>query len=71
VLPAGQYAVFTLKGEQMTGNWGEAIYKEWLPSSAYEEAYSCTIERYDEDRFKGWGDPESEVEIWVPIKAKA
>ena len=71
VLPAGQCAVFTLKGEQMTGNWGEAIHKEWLPSSAYEEAYSCTIERYDEDRFKGWGDPESEVEIWVPIKAKA
>jgi predicted transcriptional regulator YdeE len=70
VLPAGQYAAFTLKGEQMTGNWGEAIYKEWLPSSAYEEATSCTIERYDEDRFKGWGDPESEIEIWVPIVAK-
>jgi predicted transcriptional regulator YdeE len=55
----------------MKGNWGEAIYKEWLPGSAYEEAYPCTIERYDEDRFKGWGDPDSEVEIWVPIKAKA
>ena len=71
VLPAGPYAVFTLKGEQMTGNWGKAIHEEWLPSSAYEEVYSCTLERYDEDRFKGWGDPESEVEIWVPIKAKA
>jgi AraC family transcriptional regulator len=70
VLPAGQYAVFTLKGEQMTSNWGDAIYKEWLPSSAYEEATGCTIERYDEDRFKGWGDPDSEVEIWVPVKAK-
>ena len=70
VLPAGQYAVFTLKGEQMTGNWGESIYGGWLPSSAYEEAYSCTIERYDEGRFKGWGDPESEVEIWVPVKAR-
>ena len=71
VLPAGSCAVFTLQGEQMTGNWGDAIYKEWLPASAYEEAYSCTIERYDGDRFKGWGDPGSEVEIWVPIKAKA
>ena len=70
VLPAGQYAVFTLQGEQMTGNWGKAIYEEWLPSSAYEEAYSCTIERYDEDRFKGWGDPGSEVEIWVPVRAR-
>ena len=69
-LPAGQYAVFTLKGEQMTGNWSKAIYEEWLPLSAYEEAYSCTFERCDDDRFKGWGDPESEVEIWVPVKAK-
>ena len=70
VLPAGQYAVFTLKGEQMTGDWGKAIYKEWLPLSAYEEAYSCTIERYDADRFKRWGDPDSEMEIWVPVKVK-
>jgi predicted transcriptional regulator YdeE len=71
VFAAGQFAVFTLKGEEMTGDWGKAIYQEWLPSSAYEEACSCTFERYDDDRFKGWGDPESEVEIWVPVKAKA
>lgn len=70
VFPAGQYAVFTLKGEQMTSNWGNAIYKEWLPSSTYEEAIGCTIERYDEDRFKEWGDTDSEVEIWVPVRAK-
>ena len=70
VLPAGSYAVFTLKGEEMFSNWGDAIYKDWLPGSAYEEALQITIERYDEDRFKGWGDPDSEVEIWVPVKAK-
>ncbi len=70
VFPAGQYAVFTLKGEQMTSNWNKTIYEEWLPASAYEEAYECTFERYDGDRFKGWGEPESEVEIWVPVKAK-
>ena len=70
VLPAGQYAVFTLKGAQMNTNWGDAIYEEWLPSSAYEEAIGCTLERYDEARFKGWGDPDSKVEIWVPVKPK-
>jgi predicted transcriptional regulator YdeE len=70
VLPAGHYAVFTLRGEEMTDNWGDAIHKGWLPSSAYEEAYSCTIERYDEARFKAWGDPESEMEVWVPVKAR-
>jgi len=69
-LPAGQYAVFTLKGEEMIKDWGKAIYEEWLPASDYEEAFQCTIERYDEDRFTGWGDPDSEVEIWVPVKTK-
>jgi AraC family transcriptional regulator len=70
VLPAGQYAVFTLRGEEMNGNWGRTIYNEWLPASGYEESSSCTLERYDEKRFKAWGGPESEVEIWVPIKAR-
>lgn len=70
VLPANKYAVFTLQGEQMTGNWGGEIYDKWLPSSEYKEAWSCTIERYDSDRFEGWGAPGSEMEIWVPVKAK-
>ena len=70
VLPAGQYAVFSLRGEEMNGNWGRTIYDEWLPASPYEEAISCTLERYDAKCFKAWGDPESEVEIWVPIKAR-
>ena len=70
VLPAGQYAVFTLKGDQMTGNWGAVIYEEWLPTSDYEEAYPCTIERYDEERFNGWGAADSQVDIWVPVKSK-
>jgi predicted transcriptional regulator YdeE len=68
VLPASQFAVFTLRGEEMKGNWGDTIYEEWLPSSEYEEAYSCTIERYDEGCFRGWGDPESEIEVWVPVR---
>ena len=38
--------------------------------AAHEEAYSCTIERYDGDRFRGWGAPESEMEIWVPVRAR-
>jgi len=70
VLPAGSYAVFTLRGEEMVKDWGKAIYKEWLPASEYEEALQITLEKYDEDRFRGWGEPDSEVEIWVPVKAK-
>jgi AraC family transcriptional regulator len=67
VLPATTYAVFTLKGDEISSNWPDKIYKDWLPSSGYQEAYKVTIERYDE-RFKGAADPESELEIHVPVE---
>ena len=66
VLPAGDYAVCTLKGEEIAGNWPDRIYKEWLPASGYEEAFKVTIERYD-PRFKGPQDRESELDIVVPV----
>jgi AraC family transcriptional regulator len=68
VLPAGTYAVFTLQGTEITSNWPDTIYKGWLPQSGYEEAHKFTVERYDGERFKGVDDPESELEIWVPIR---
>jgi AraC family transcriptional regulator len=67
VLPPTKYAVFTLKGDKITSNWPDMIYKEWLPDSGYVEAHKFTIEYYD-DRFKGADDPESELDIHVPIK---
>jgi AraC family transcriptional regulator len=71
VLPAGTYAVFTLRGREMTDDWSDAIYLDWLPSSDYEEAIGCTLERYDEARFRGWGEPDSEIEVWVPVRARS
>lgn len=67
ILPASKYAVFTLKGKEITSNWQDKIYKEWLPQSGYEEAHKFTIEYYD-DRFKGIDNTESELDIYVPIK---
>jgi AraC family transcriptional regulator len=67
ILPATKYAVFTLKGKEITSNWQDKIYKEWLPQSGYEEAHKFTIEYYD-DRFKGIDNTESELDIYVPIK---
>ena len=67
ILPATKYAVFTLKGREITSNWQDKIYKEWLPQSGYEEAHKFTIEYYD-DRFKGIDNTESELDIYVPIK---
>jgi AraC family transcriptional regulator len=57
-----------LRGPEITSNWPDAIYKGWLPQSGYEEAHKATVERYDGDRFKGVDDPESELEIWVPVR---
>ena len=70
VLPAGTYAVFTLRGPEITSNWPDTIYKGWLPGSGYEEAHKLTVERYDGDRFKGVDDPDSELDIWVPVRKK-
>ncbi len=70
VLPGGTYAVFALRGAQMNTNWSDAIYQDWLPASDYEEALGCTLERYDQERFRGWGEADSEVEIWVPVRAR-
>ena len=70
VLPAGSYAVFTLRGPEIASNWPDAIYKGWLPESGYEEARKFTVERYDGERFKGIDDPESELDIWVPVRKK-
>jgi AraC family transcriptional regulator len=69
VLPPTAYAAFTLKGSEITSNWPERIYREWLPNSAYEEAHKFTVERYGPN-FKGMDDPESEMEVWVPIRPK-
>ena len=70
VLPAGTYAVFCLRGPEITSNWPDAIYQGWLPRSGYEEAHKFTVERYDGARFKGVDDPESELEIWVPVRKR-
>jgi AraC family transcriptional regulator len=67
VLPAGTYALFTLRGSEVTSNWPEEIYRKWLPGSGYQEAFKYTVERYDGQRFKGMDDPESELDILVPI----
>jgi predicted transcriptional regulator YdeE len=67
VLPSTPYAVFTLRGTAITGDWGREIYQEWLPQSAYREAYPYSFQYYDE-RFKGLEQiEESILDIYVPV----
>lgn len=66
-LPPVRYAVFTLRGETITSDWGKDIYQEWLPQSDYREAYPYSFQYYDA-RFKGMDRVEESVlDIYVPV----
>lgn len=63
----GLYAVFNYKGDQSNvAAFFNSIYSEWLPSSGYQldsrPQFEILGEKYKNDS------PESEEEIWIPIK---
>lgn len=66
-LPAGQYAIFDYKGISGDPSIFQYIFTEWLPSSEFQLD--------DRPHFEVLGpktklnDPESEEEIWVPLKS--
>lgn len=68
-LPPITYAVFTLKGQQITSDWPKMI-GQWMTQSGYQQAYTYGFQRYDQ-RFKGIERiDESELDVYVPIKRK-
>jgi AraC family transcriptional regulator len=70
VIPAHKYAVFTSKGLlDALHKTFQGAYHEWLPRSRYKIADWYDFERYDE-RFKGMDNPESEIDIYIPIAEK-
>jgi AraC family transcriptional regulator len=69
IIPEGLYAVFTYKGKASEGAKAyQYIFAEWLPASQYEldqrPHFALMGEKYKND------DPESEEELWVPVKPK-
>lgn len=70
-LPSTKYAVFEYQGVigPELGRTFEYIYTEWLPASEFEGAAPYDYEKYDE-RFKGPDNPDSVLEIYIPIKEK-
>lgn len=69
ILPSGLYAVFTHIGGPATGpQIFQYIFQNWLPSSAYtldnRPHFELLGSKYSND------DPNSEEEIWIPVKAK-
>jgi predicted transcriptional regulator YdeE len=67
ILPPTHYAIFTLRGEEITSDWGRRIYEEWLPSSPYDVVLPYGFQYYD-DRFKGLDHVEdSLLDVYVPV----
>lgn len=65
-IPEGQYAVFHYKGSSADNRIFEYIFGEWLPNSGYELDDRPHFEILGA-KYKN-NDPESEEEIWIPIK---
>ncbi len=66
VLPAAQYAVFTLEGRRIVSDWSNAL-RDWMASSGYVRSRKYFIELYD-SRFKGMDKiDESVLDAYIPI----
>ncbi|MCX6148316.1 MAG: GyrI-like domain-containing protein [Candidatus Kapabacteria bacterium] len=68
ILPSGKYAVFNYKGSSLDTSIFQYIYGTWLPSSAYILDNRPHFEKLG-DKYVN-NDPNSEEEIWIPIKNK-
>jgi AraC family transcriptional regulator len=68
ILAAGLYAVFIHKGSSTDNSTFQYIFTTWLPSSGYELDERPHFEVLGE-KYKN-NDPDSEEEIWIPVKQK-
>ena len=68
-LPGGLYAVFSYRGSSTDTTIFRHIFGTWLPGSAYTLDHRPHFEVLG-DKYKN-ADPDSEEEIWIPIKPKA
>jgi predicted transcriptional regulator YdeE len=67
LIPSGQFAVFTLRGEEISADW-DADIAAWLIENGWVSDYGFNIQRYDQ-RFQGMEHlQDSEVDVWVPVR---
>lgn len=67
-LDGGLYAVFDYKGSSSDPSIFQYIFSEWLPKSGYQLDVRPHFEVLGE-KYKN-NDPNSEEEIWIPIRPK-
>jgi len=68
-IPAGTYAVFHYKGLSSDSTIWRYIYSQWLPNSEWELDDRPHFERLGA-KYKN-NDPNSEEEIFIPVRPKA
>ena len=68
VLEGGLYAVFDYKGLNTDNKIFLYIFRDWLPASEYELDDRPQFEVLGEN-YKN-NDPDSQEEIWIPVKLK-
>ncbi len=67
ILPASEYAIFTLTGNQIASDWDMEI-EEWLSRSEYQRNHPFSFQYYDK-RFKGVDRiNESILDIYLPVE---
>ena len=67
ILPSGEYALFTMRGKDIFGDWFQSMMSRWLPEAGLKQRFPVLIQRYDE-RFKGMDRiDESELDILIPV----
>jgi AraC family transcriptional regulator len=66
ILPATEYAVFTLEGEEIISDWGKMM-QDWMTESGYRQAHKYGVQYYDR-RFKGLDKvKDSMLDVYVPV----
>ena len=67
ILPASEYGVFTLTGDQIASDWEKEI-EGWLARSSYQRNHAFSYQYYDE-RFKGVENiGESILDVYIPVE---
>jgi AraC family transcriptional regulator len=70
VIPPHTYCVFNCKGGvEELGKVFRFAYDKWIPDSKYQVAGWFDFEYYDE-RFKGDKNPETGIDVYIPVKEK-
>jgi len=69
ILPATEYAVFTLQGEQIASDWHLEI-NQWLATAGYQHAQPFSFQYFDE-RFIGLDQlSESQLDVYMPVQSQ-